>query len=49
MSGVTVTSVSHGASEGGGTISEAISMHATSLTVKFNNGTVKKSYTTSCP
>jgi hypothetical protein len=24
-------------------------MHATSLTVKFNNGTVKKSYTTSCP
>ena len=49
MSGVTVTSVSHGASEGGGTISEAISMHATSLTVTFNNGTVKKSYTTSCP
>lgn len=49
MNGVTVTSVSHAASEGGGTISEAISMHATSLSVTFTDGTVKKTYTTNCP
>jgi type VI protein secretion system component Hcp len=49
MNSVTVTSVSHGASEGGGSISEAISMHATSLTVTFTDGTVKRTYTTSCP
>jgi type VI protein secretion system component Hcp len=49
MSGVTVTSVSHGAATGGGTISESISMHATSLTVTFTDGTTKRTYTTSCP
>ena len=49
MNGVTVTSVSHAAAEGGGTISESISMHATSLSVTFTEGTVKKTYTTSCP
>jgi type VI protein secretion system component Hcp len=46
---VTVTSVSHGAAEGGGAISESISMHAGSLTVTFtdpNNG--KKSYNATC-
>jgi type VI protein secretion system component Hcp len=49
MNGVTVTSVSHAAADGGGAISESISMHATSLTVTFTDGTVKRNYTTSCP
>jgi type VI protein secretion system component Hcp len=49
MNGVTVTSVQHAGSEGGAVLTEAISMHATSLTVTFNDGTIKRTYTTSCP
>jgi type VI protein secretion system component Hcp len=49
MNSVTVTSVQHGASTGGSSISESISMHAASLTVTFTDNGVKKTYTTTCP
>jgi len=50
MNGVTVNSVQHSASEGGGPITESISMHATSLTVTFTDANgAKKTYTASCP
>jgi len=49
MSGVTVTSVQHAASAGGGPITESISMHATSLFVTFTDPSgAKKSYTATC-
>jgi type VI protein secretion system component Hcp len=48
MSGVTVTSVQHSGSEGGGLLVESISMHATSLNVTFTSNGVSKSYMTSC-
>jgi type VI protein secretion system component Hcp len=50
MNTVTVNSVQHAASTGGGPITESISMHAQSLTVTFTdpNG-VKKTYTATCP
>ena len=44
-----VTTVQHGATTGGGPISESISMHAASLVVTFNNNGVMQTYTTTCP
>ncbi len=46
---VVINSVQHsGASGGGGTVTESISMYATSQTVKFTSGGTTNSYTATC-